>query len=37
MARLRIGTDIREVWLYKKGDKRLFFKDGEFIKDNGEK
>ena len=37
MARLRIGTDIREVWLYKKGDKRLFFKDGAFIKDNGEK
>ena len=37
MARLRIGTDINEVWLYEKGDKRLFFKDGAFQKDNGEK
>ena len=37
MARLRIGTDIDEVWLYEKGDKRLFFKDGTFKTDNGEK
>ena len=37
MARLRIGTAIKEVWLYEKGDKRLFFKDGVFIKNNGEK
>ena len=37
MARLRIGTEIREVWLYEKGDKRLFFRNGAFIKDNGEK
>ena len=37
MARLKIGTDISEVWLYEKGDKRLFFKDGVFITDNGEK
>ena len=37
MARLRISTDIGEVWLYEKDDKRLFFKDGAFLKDNGEK
>ena len=36
MARLKIGTDIREVWLYEKGHNRLFFKDGIFIKNNGE-
>lgn len=36
MARLRIGTDVSEVWLYEKGRKRLFFKDGIFIKNNGE-
>lgn len=28
MARLRIGTNIDEVWLYEKGQKRLFFKKG---------
>ena len=30
MARLRIGTDIDEVWLYEKGRKRLFYKNGIF-------
>ena len=30
MARLRIGTDIEEVWLYEKGRKRLFYKNGIF-------
>jgi len=28
MARLRIGTIIDEVWLYEKGNKRLFFRKG---------
>lgn len=31
MARLRIGTDIKEVWLYEKGQKRLFYQSGMFI------
>ena len=30
MARLRIGTNIEEVWLYEKGRKRLFYKNGIF-------
>lgn len=30
MARLKIGTDIEEVWLYEKGCKRLFFSGGVF-------
>ena len=29
-ARLKIGTDIEEVWLYEKGRKRLFFNSGMF-------
>ena len=37
IARLKIGTRISEVWLYEKGRKRLFFKDGAFIKNYGEK
>jgi len=31
MARLRIGTNINEVWLYEKGYKRLFFYNGIFL------
>jgi hypothetical protein len=31
MARLKIGTDINEVWLYEKGYKRLFFCNGIFL------
>ena len=30
MARLKIGTDIEEVWLYEKGRKCLFFNSGMF-------
>lgn len=37
IARLKIGTRISEVWLYEKGRKRLFFKDGAFIKNYREK
>ena len=37
IAKLKIGTDIRVVWLYEKGRKRLFFNDGVFIKNYGEK
>ena len=28
LARLRIGTNIDEVWLYEKGNRRLFFRKG---------
>ncbi len=31
MARLRIGTDIKEVWLYEKGRKRLFYMSGTIV------
>ena len=30
VARLNIGATIREVWLYEKGKKRLFFQNGRF-------
>lgn len=30
VARLNIGATIREVWLYKKGFKRLLFQNGKF-------
>lgn len=30
IARLNVGATIREIWLYEKGAKRLFFKDGVF-------
>ncbi|MBQ8958636.1 MAG: hypothetical protein IJ057_09100 [Bacteroidales bacterium] len=33
-ARLHINQQIDEVWIYEKGSLRLFFKDGEFIKNN---
>lgn len=37
MARLRIGTNIKEVWVYEKGTKRLTFRNGTFYtKDNRE-
>ena len=31
VARLNVGATIKEVWLYEKGRKRLFFKEGLFI------
>jgi len=31
IARLNVGATIKEVWLYEKGRKRLFFKEGLFI------
>jgi hypothetical protein len=31
VARLNVGATIKEVWLYEKGKKRLFFKEGLFI------
>lgn len=31
IARLKIGTTIDEVWLYEKGEKRLFFQKGIFL------
>ena len=30
IARINVGAIIKEVWLYEKGRKRLFFKDGHF-------
>lgn len=30
VARINVGATIKEVWLYEKGHKRLFFKDGQF-------
>ena len=30
IARINVGATIKEVWLYEKGRKRLFFKDGHF-------
>ena len=30
IARLNVGATIKEVWLYEKGRKRLFFKEGLF-------
>jgi hypothetical protein len=30
VARINVGATIKEVWLYEKGRKRLFFKDGNF-------
>lgn len=36
LARLRLPNQrIDEVWLYEKGNARLFFKDGKFYKNNG--
>ena len=37
IARLRIDRKIKEVWIYEKGQLRLFYKDGEFVKNNGGK
>ena len=34
--RLNINMSIAEVWVYEKGKKRLFFKDGLFYKNNRE-
>ena len=34
--RLNINMPIAEVWVYEKGKKRLFFKDGLFYKNNRE-
>ena len=31
VARLNVGATIKEVWLYEKGRKRLFFKEGLFV------
>ena len=31
MARLKIGSSIKEVWLYEKGRKRLFYRNGKFL------
>ncbi|MBR1389489.1 MAG: hypothetical protein IJ569_07705 [Prevotella sp.] len=30
IARINVGATIKEVWIYEKGQKRLFFKDGQF-------
>lgn len=37
IARLRIDKEIKEVWIYEKGQLRLFYKDGEFVKTTGRK
>ena len=31
VARLNVGATIKEIWLYEKGRKRLFFKEGLFV------
>lgn len=35
LARKNVGTRIDSVWIYEKGRIRIFYKDGEFHKNNG--
>ena len=38
LARMKQAPDaFKEVWIYEKGKVRLFFKEGDFYKNNGEK